>query len=287
MYQMSCNRSTGTGENQIIWCGRAAAAGKRCGRAAGGLAASLRRGAEGLRAPGALPPSPAPLLLPLRAGPERRRARRLPGARPSSAKRRSPVRYLRAPRGPTGPGLRAGSAAAEARPAPEKHLRGKGMGRTAARSCVKRLPFPSLLVPVSCLSELLSRAWGGRGNRPLPAPLPPGPSRTCGSRGSPPQDAPPRPEASRAPASLDGQHLPEPRAVSTGVSDSELVPEPFSRPQTCVGGRLLLGKAPRGAGGCLRVHGNLATCAGRSREGAVLPLQKETQLSKMLNEHYK
>lgn len=35
------------------------------------------------------------------------------------------------------------------------------------------------------------------------------------------------------------------------------------------------------------VHGNLATCAGRSREGAVLPLQKETQLSKMLNEHYK
>lgn len=75
-------------------------------------------------------------------------------------------------------------------------------------------------------------------------------------------------------------------------SDSELVPEPSScPPDGSVGtvGTAPLGTppSPRRAGGCLRVHGNLATCAGRSREGAVLPLQKETQLSKMLNEHYK
>lgn len=281
MYQMSCNRSTGTGENQIIWCGWAAAAGKRCGRAAGGLAASLRRGAEGL-----LSSRRAQLRFSCRSG----RGPKGGGLAGCQGLAPAPLNAV-PPSGTSVPrGARRGPACARV---PRRRRRDRlrkstcgGRGWGGPRRVVRETSS----LPFWCRFHVSpnSSLRGGRGNRPLPAPPPPpGSSRTCGSRGSPPQDAPPRPEASRAPASLDGQHLPEPRAVSTGVSDSELVPEPFSRPQTCVGGRLLLGKAPRGAGGCLRVHGNLATCAGRSREGAVLPLQKETQLSKMLNEHYK
>lgn len=217
MYQMSCNRSAGTGENQIIWCGWAAAAGKRCGRAAGGLPASLRRGAEGL------PAQPRSQRAQLRfscrsgQGSETRGGCRLRGARPSPAKRRSPGRHLRA-RGARRPlgraaGLRSGSAGAEARPAPAKHVQGNGTGRTTARSCMTGLPFPSgadfrslrTPLPGLGLAKGLSPCRH-RCRRARPAPADPGARR--------PRDAPPRRAASRAPASLDGQHLPKPGAVS-------------------------------------------------------------------------
>lgn len=188
MYQMSCNRSAGTGENQIIWCGWAAAAGKRCGRAAGGLPASLRRRAEGLPAPAALPPRPARLLLPLRAGASKAgRVRRLRGARPSPAKRRSPGRYLRAPRGPTASRprcrLRAGSAACGGATDSGKACEGERDGADSSEVVRERSSFWCRFR----VSPSSSPGPGaGKGNQPLPASLPPGPSRTCGSRGSPP-----------------------------------------------------------------------------------------------------
>lgn len=256
---MSCNRSAGTGENQIIWCGWAAAAGKRCGRAAGGLPASLRRsalrGAQGLPAPAPLPPSSGPLGFASRsvegrpclnrAGRAEAGGRRLRGAHPANC---GPAgRCLPAPRRPT---------ASRPRCRPARRLRGvrrrdqqstwRGTRWGDSSKVVPARVFPPLPVPLSgLLPELLSRACGWRREaapsrqrcrRACPAPAEPGARR--------PGYAPPRREGSRAPASLNGQHLPQPRVASRGGSDSELVPEPFSRPPDVRVGTAPLGKKP-------------------------------------------
>lgn len=152
---------------------------------------------------------------------------------------------------------------AEARPAMAKHLGG----------LQQRLKiFRPLLVPLSALlPELLSRACGWRGEATLSRHRC---RRACPSHAQPRARSGTRQPGLAAPAGAVG-------CVRAGVS----YPNTFS-PSALRGARLRLGTPAQGRR-LPAVHGNLATCAGRSREGAVLPLQKETQLSKMFNEHYK
>ena len=135
---------------------------------------------------------------------------------------------------------------AEARPATAKHLGGGRDGTGGLQQGRLSKAFPPLLVPLSgLLPELLSRAWRWqrqaapsrhRCRRACPAPAEPGAPR--------PGDAPLRREESRALASPDGQHLPKPRVVRRGGSDSELVPEPFARPPGVRVGTAPLGNNP-------------------------------------------
>lgn len=204
---MSCNRSAGTGGNQIIWCGWAAAAGARCGRAAGfpgpdsGAAASA---------------SPAPPE-PRSASPAAPGRALKAGGSPRCRQTPLPGRNLPARRGPTG------SAAL-----PAKHGRAAGRDRADRSQVVHEKVFPSFLVSVSGHSRLLSRGGGWQRQSAPPGiaaagPVPHPPARTgstCRSRGLP----------------------------AEGFQTASSYLSPFLASQTCVGGRLRLGKAPRGAG---------------------------------------
>lgn len=174
MYQMSCNRSAGTGENQIIWCGWAAAAGKRCGRAAGFPRPQSGEAASPIRAP----TEPCWLLL----GPERR------GFAPVPLNAVAPV-GTSLPQGPLGSSarLRARSPVRGELPSTAKPVRGNGMGRTAERSCMRGLLFPPGAGFRSLRTLLAGLAKGikpsrHRCRRARPAPVDPGARRPRDAR---------------------------------------------------------------------------------------------------------